>query len=109
MPSRSSVTARGGKPPVGERGRDEGHGQEPSPAPRPSAAAAWSSARMGTYRKHQPAASSAAGASPVIRPLAYPNNPPETGSCRTRQPRVLSPDVTIRADGIHPGPVMPRV
>ena len=28
MPSRSPVTARGGKPPVGERGRDEEHGQE---------------------------------------------------------------------------------
>jgi len=54
--------------------------------------------------KHQPAASSAASASLAIRPLAYPNNPPETGSCRTRQPRVLSPDVAIRADGTHPGP-----
>jgi len=54
--------------------------------------------------KHQPAASSAASASLAIRLLAYPNNPPETGSCRTRQPRVLSPDVAIRADGTHPGP-----
>ena len=54
--------------------------------------------------KHEPDASSAASASPAIRPLAYPNNPPKTGSCRTRQPRVLSPAVAIRPDGTHPGP-----
>jgi hypothetical protein len=55
-------------------------------------------------RRHQPTASSAASAPPATRPLADPADPPVPGSCPTRRPRALSPDVAVPADWTRPGP-----
>ena len=55
-------------------------------------------------RQHQPAPSSAASAPPATRPPADPADPPRPGSCRTRRPRALSPDVAARAGRTRPGP-----
>jgi drug/metabolite transporter (DMT)-like permease len=55
-------------------------------------------------RQHQPALSSAASASPATRPSADPADPPVPGSCRTRRPAALSPDVAVRAGRTRPGP-----
>ena len=51
-------------------------------------------------RQHQPALSSA-NASPDTRP---PSGPPVAGSCRTRRPGALSPDMGVRAGRTRPGP-----
>ena len=52
-------------------------------------------------RQHEPAPSSAASASPAICP---PADPPVPGSCRTRRPAALSPDVAVRVGRTRPGP-----
>jgi hypothetical protein len=54
--------------------------------------------------EHQPAVSGADSSPSATRPPAHPNDPPVTGSCRTRRPWALSPDVAARADGTLPGP-----
>jgi len=54
-------------------------------------------------RQHQAALSSAASAAPATRPLADPADPPVPGSCRTRRPGALSPDVAVRAGRTRPG------
>jgi hypothetical protein len=55
-------------------------------------------------RQYQPALSSAASASPATRPPADPAGPPVPGSCRTRRPAALSPDVAVRVGRTCPGP-----
>jgi drug/metabolite transporter (DMT)-like permease len=55
-------------------------------------------------RQHQPALSNAVSASPATRPSADPADPPVPGSCRTRRPAALSPDVAVRAGRTRPGP-----
>ena len=52
-------------------------------------------------RQHQATLSSAASAPPATRPSA---DPPVPGSCRTRRPGALSPDVAVRAGRTRPGP-----
>jgi hypothetical protein len=52
-------------------------------------------------RRHQPAPSSAASALAATRP---PADPPVPGSCRTRRPAALSPDVAVRVGRTRPGP-----
>ena len=55
-------------------------------------------------RQHQPAPGSAASAPPATRPPADPADPPVPGSCRTRRPAALSPDVPVRVGRTRPGP-----
>ena len=54
--------------------------------------------------EHQPTLSSAASVPSATRPLAHPNDPPITGSCRTRRPLALNLDVAVRTDVTLPGP-----
>jgi drug/metabolite transporter (DMT)-like permease len=54
--------------------------------------------------EHQPALSGAASPPLPAQPLAHPKDPPVTGSCRTRRPRALSPDLAIRTERTLPGP-----
>jgi hypothetical protein len=54
--------------------------------------------------EHQPALSGAASPPLTAQPLAHPKDPPVTGSCRTRRPRALSPDLAIRTERTLPGP-----
>ena len=55
-------------------------------------------------RQHQATLSSAVSAPPATRPPADPADPPVPGSCRTRRPAALSPDVAVRAGRTRPGP-----
>jgi hypothetical protein len=62
-------------------------------------------------RQHQAAPSSAASVPPATRPPTDPADPLVPGSCRTRRPRTLSPDVAVRVGRTRPGPApaAPRV
>jgi drug/metabolite transporter (DMT)-like permease len=60
--------------------------------------------------QHQPAASTAAGASTDSCPPADPADRPGPGSRRTRQPAAaLSPDIAVRAGRTRPGPARAAV
>jgi hypothetical protein len=54
--------------------------------------------------EHKPTLISAASSVSATRPRAHPNDLPVTGSCRTRRPRALGPDVAVPADRTLPGP-----
>ena len=54
--------------------------------------------------QHQAAPSSAASSAPATRPTADPADQPVPGSCQTRRPAALSPDVAARAGRTRPGP-----
>ena len=53
--------------------------------------------------QHQAAPSSAASSVPGTRPPADPADQPVPGSCQTRRPPALSPDMAVRADRTRPG------
>ena len=53
--------------------------------------------------QYQAVPSSAASASPATRPPADPADQPVPGSCRTRRPTALSPDMAVRAGRTRPG------
>ena len=55
-------------------------------------------------RQHHLAPGSAASAPPATRPPADPADPPVPGSCRTRRPAAISPDVAARVGRTRPGP-----
>jgi drug/metabolite transporter (DMT)-like permease len=61
--------------------------------------------------QHQAAPSSAASSAPGTRPPADPADQPAPGSCQTRRPPALSPDMAVRADRTRPGlaPAVARV
>ncbi|MFZ0185699.1 MAG: DMT family transporter [Streptosporangiaceae bacterium] len=54
--------------------------------------------------QHQAAPSSAASSAPATRPTADPADQPVPGSCQTRRPAALSPDVAARVGRTRPGP-----
>ena len=54
--------------------------------------------------QHQAAPSSTASSAPGTRPPADPADQPVPGSCQTRWPPALSPDMAVRADRTRPGP-----
>ena len=54
--------------------------------------------------QHQAAPSSAASSAPATRPTADPADQPVPGSCQTRRPAALSPDVAARVGRTRPAP-----
>jgi hypothetical protein len=58
--------------------------------------------------QHQAAPSSAASSAPATRRTAGPADPPVPGSCQTRRPAALSPDVAARVGRTRPAPAAAR-
>ena len=54
--------------------------------------------------QHQAAPSRAASSASATRPPADPADQPVPGSCQTRRPPALSPDMAVRTDRRRPGP-----